>query len=358
MKENKWAGRKEKLYLLWIAVILFLLFLLSQFTANSIWVERYYSTGFYPKFSLLNKILFSWIPFSLGDIFYLLLLCYFVYSFFQICKRVFNRSWVSLRKETVSVGFYILLLYSFFYINWGINYLRPPVSELIGLDLDVIEAEDYERVLEKYIPRMNAIRSQLNLDDSLKHRVADDIEFLMKEDSLFDSFLSKTQVKIKKPISSRLISHMGVAGYFNPFTSEVQVNQDIPKSSFPFVNVHELAHQMGIGFEDDCNFIAFRKLIYHENLWYQYAAYFNAINPLLLSVSNDKVKLEKFKTMISNEVKMDMEAEYVFWRSRTGWLDKLLSFIYDGYLKHNNQPEGLSRYNMMARLIVAWEMQQ
>jgi len=27
-------------------------------------------------------------------------------------------------------------------------------------------------------------------------------------------------------------------------------------------------------------------------------------------------------------------------------------------LKHNNQPEGLSRYSMMARLIVAWEKQQ
>lgn len=358
MKGNKVFPKKEKKYFSFILVLLFFLFVLSLFTKNPEWVEKYYSTGFYPVFAKLNKFLFSWASLSIGDVFYALLLVCFIYLVYLFIKHIIRLEWLRLRKLSLQSMFYLLLIYTFFMVNWGVNYLRPPVYELIGLDVYSLNQKDYEHVLEKYIPQMNALRSQIDLEDSTKVKVRNDLELYMKNDTLYNSFLTKTQVKIKEPISNSLISYLGVAGYFNPFTSEVQVNQDIPKASFPFVNVHELVHQMGVGFEDDCNFIAFRKLIYHENIWYQYSAYFNAIRPLLSSISHDKGKVEKYRKMLSKDVLSDFEKEYQFWNSHTGWLNSLSSYMYDGYLKHNNQPEGIQRYNMMARLIVAWELQQ
>ena len=36
-------------------------------------IERYYSQGFYPYLSTASRYLFGWIPFSIGDVFYLLI---------------------------------------------------------------------------------------------------------------------------------------------------------------------------------------------------------------------------------------------------------------------------------------------
>src|SRR5690606_14010320 len=118
---------------------------------------------------------------------------------------------------------------------------------------------DYLEVLDKYIQRANQLREELQLEDLDRTQAKKELEKLMEADALFAGVLSKTQVRTKAPISSELISYFTVTGYFNPFTQEVQVNQQIPIASYPFTVVHELAHQMGIGFEDECNFIAFLK---------------------------------------------------------------------------------------------------
>ena len=41
------------------------------FSLNEAWVETYYTYGFYPFFSKLLRILFGWIPFSIGDLVYI-----------------------------------------------------------------------------------------------------------------------------------------------------------------------------------------------------------------------------------------------------------------------------------------------
>lgn len=302
--------------------------------------------------------MFSCIPFSVGDIFYGLLLFGLFFFFGRILKTIFLKKWSLAISDFIKIFSLILSIYTFFYINWGLNYFRQPLAISLQLPVDSLSKADYLTVLEKYIHIANGLRAQIKYENYHKEGVKFDMEELMKNDTLFDAILSKTQLKIKQPISSTLISYFTVAGYFNPFTSEVQVNQQIPKSSYPFTNVHELAHQMGIGFEDDCNFIAFRSLIHHQNIWYRYSAYYNAVESLLRPLSDDKVLMDKYKQMLSNEVKQDFKEEYDFWASYSGWLDQLSAVFYNGYLQHNNQPEGLKRYGMMARLIVAWEKQQ
>ncbi|MCI0921788.1 DUF3810 domain-containing protein [Sphingobacterium rhinopitheci] len=341
-----------------ISVCLIIQFLIFLVKDNTIWVEYYYSRAAYPIIAYLNKFLFSWIPFSIGDIFYGLMVLLFTVSIRKIIGCSFRRKWNLVAQHILHLVTVILLLYTFFYVNWGLNYYRQPIATSIGLDLKNTTKEDYLQVLEKYILKANALRHELDLDKYPKDGVKQDMEYLMQQDTVFAGILSKTQIKIKHPISSELISYFTVSGYFNPFTSEVQVNSIIPKPGYPFVNVHELAHQMGIGFEDDCNFIAFRKLVHHDNLWYRYSAYYNAIQALLQPIYADKQLVEKYRKLMSPKVKNDLQQEYAFWRSYTGFLDRISSIFYNGYLQHNNQPEGLERYNMMARLIVAWDKQQ
>lgn len=358
MKANKNQSVSNRICFWIIGISALIQILISFVKSDSLGIEKYYSKGFYPIFSCLNKFLFGWIPFSVGDLLYVALIVSIIVFVFNMLKFAFRRQWMRVGRLLVQLFTLLFALYSFFYINWGLNYFREPLAQSFHLEADSLTKEDYLAVLDKYIPIANELRAQIDYANYDKAEVKDDIEQLMQNDTIFASILSKTQIKIKQPISSSLITYFTVAGYFNPFTSEVQVNQEIPKSSYPFTNVHELAHQMGIGFEDDCNFIAFRVLVDQENIWYRYSAYYNAIESLLRPLYGDKVVLEKYKSMLSHKVKQDFEEEYIFWTSYKGWLDHISSIFYNEYLQHNNQPEGVERYGMMARLIVAWEKQQ
>ena len=357
-----WKGitkGKNKVYLGVIAVCLLFQVLISIVQTHSHWVEHYYSRGFYPKFSYLSIVLFSWLPFSTGDLLYAVLVVLFIVLIFRTIRFLFRKEWTHLFTKCMQVIALLGFVYTFFYVNWGMNYYRVPLAEQIGLDVKNIDMSDYSQVIEKYILTANHLRDSIDLENKERRGVGNDLQEWMRRDTLFNTILSHSQIHAKSPLSSTVVSYFAVSGYFNPFTLEVQVNQRIPIASYPFVNVHELSHQMGIGFEDECNFIAFRKLVYHPNTWYRYSAYYEAIQYLMYPLySYDKDLYDKYRAMLSPKVNRDMEEERTFWRQYSGWITRLSNLFYNQYLMHNNQPEGMDRYSMMARLVVAWEKQQ
>lgn len=350
--------RKRQIYC-WIlvgnAILFILLFVLQQFPSV---VENFYSRGFYPYFSYLPKLLFSWLPFSMGDLFYGVIVGFLCYHFFMLLISCFKKHWQKGLDKLLLILCISASLYAYFYVSWGMNYYRQPLHQQMGLHIpEHIEEEDYLRVVDKYIQQANHLRAQIVLEDLNKEEAKEILVNTMKTDSTFAGTLSKTQVKVKSPLSSELVSHFTVAGYFNPFTHDVQVNEKIYIASYPFTVVHELSHQMGIGFEDECNFIAFLKLKNHPNPWYAYSVSYETLKYLLRApYFRGKEKYQAYYGKLSDEVKADYEAERALWLSYSGWINRVSDFFYSGYLKHNNQPEGMARYSMMSRLVVAWEM--
>src|SRR5690242_16118036 len=55
-------------------------------------VEKYYSRGIYPLISRTLCLLFGWIPFSVGDIFYAFVLFYLIFSLVRFFTRAFRRT--------------------------------------------------------------------------------------------------------------------------------------------------------------------------------------------------------------------------------------------------------------------------
>lgn len=345
-----------KRYAFQLGIGCLLLLFLYFFKQQALWVEASYSRGIYPAFSFLPKLLFSWIPFSVGDLFYILTAAVFIGLFGKMIQSIWKKKWNVLLLRFLQLVSFCLALYLYFYASWGLNYYRVPLAKQLFLKTDTITLEQHTFVLDKFIARANEIRPQILFSQDRK-AMDQELSLLMKNDQVFDGILSKTQIEVKKPLSSRIISYFTVTGYFNPFTQEVQVNQEIPLVSYPFTVVHELSHQMGIGFEDECNFIAFYKLRQHSNLQYQYAAYYEAINYLLRTLYLADPKLFALhKKKLSPLILKDFEEERLFWEKYRGWINNLSGIFYDGYLKHNNQPEGMARYSLMSRLVIANEL--
>jgi len=349
------AKIKNQLILLSVLVVLIVLLALAKRHPEA--VETYYSRGFYPLYGHLPKLLLGWIPFSVGDVFYVAVLGFFLISIGRAVFLLFAGRYPEAVLRLLRLASAGMVLYLFFHLSWGLNYYRRPLHEQLGLrPADSIRKADYLRVLDRYIVRANALRGQLQPSELDRNRAEDELETLMRADTLLAGVLSKTQVRAKSPISSGLVSRFTVTGYFNPFTQEAHVNRQIPIVGYPFTVAHELAHQMGIGFEDECNFIAFLKLKDHPDPWYAYAAAYETVQYMLGPLRADEALYREYVDRISPAVKADYAAERDFWRAYSGWINTAADVFYSGYLKHNNQPEGMERYSMMGRLVVAWEL--
>ncbi|MFD2744519.1 MULTISPECIES: DUF3810 domain-containing protein [Sphingobacterium] len=325
------------------------------FVQDAARVEWLYSNHFYPIYSYVPTILFSWLPFSVGDLFYVAALC----SLLMLCLRVVRflilRQWQSAGRSGLQFVTMTMVLHHLFYVGWGLNYYRQPLAATYNLEVDHIPASAYEVVLDSLIRRANVLRKQVD-DGAIDYdQNKEQLEHVMANDTIFDAVLRKKNIHAKYPISSHLVSYFAVNGYFNPFTHEAHINALTPWPSFPFTVVHELAHQMGIGFEDECNFIAFQILAQHPNPWYAYSAHYSAIQSLLAAMR--VAQPESFKhyvALLHPQILRDMQNEREFWSKYNGTVNYISGIFYNHYLQHNNQPEGAQRYGMMNRLIVAW----
>ena len=340
----------------WIIGICSILLICIEFCkSNTTFVETFYATKFYPSISYLYIILFSWVPFSVGDLIYVAIIGFIIFFLLRIFIAIINRDYTKLKVYLFKLISFLLVSYTLFYLNWGLVYFRLPIAQKLSLKTENITSEDHLAILDKYILIANELRDSLDLTIRSKQGVRGDIEEYIANDTLLIDYLCKSQVNIKEPLSSDIISYFTVSGYFNPFSMEVQVNQNIPNAGYPFVNVHELGHQMGIGFEDECNFFAFLSLQKCDDKWYRYSAYYSAIQYLLQPLYSDEVLFNQYKRKLSPKILADLKEERTFWLSYRGWVDKLSNLFYNQYLKHNNQPEGIERYNKMTLLIIAWE---
>ncbi|MDM1050269.1 DUF3810 domain-containing protein [Sphingobacterium hotanense] len=352
MKSNK---STKSLYI-WLGICIALILLLNWFVTDSERVEAVYSRAFYPFYQYLPKLIFGLLPVSLGDLLYLAIVLFLLYLVVRTIVVLFKKQFHSAWRGVLTLISTALSLYIFFHLAWAINYYRFPVSKQLQLSVDTILLEDHLGVLEEQIQLANSLRGKLDLDSKVRTAVNTQIEVLMRDDREF-SMLSKTQIHIKKPLSSVMISSFGTSGYLNPFSNEAHANVDMPITSYPFTVTHELAHQMGIGLEDECNFIAYVKLRNYQDPWFQYAAYYESIQYLLRSLYLvDEPMFQKYKAKLSEDIKSDLKKDRLYWESYTGWLTNLSGIFYDQYLKHNNQREGMARYGLVSRLIIAYEM--
>lgn len=350
--------QSNKQYYKWIGICILLILGLQILQSNSNWVESAYSRGFYPIFVYIPRFLFGWLPFSIGDLIYALVFILLGWNLLKAILLLFNKQFSQSGRQFLRFIGLLLSFYILFYAAWALNYYRIPISKQLDIKVDTIKLEDHLSVLETHITKANALREQIEITDQDREKADQQIQELMKQDHTFP-MLTKSQVKIKTPLIGPMASYFGVSGYFNPFSNEAHINAEMPKTSYPFTVAHELSHQMGIGFEDECNFIAFIKLKDHSAPWYQYAAYYESVTYLLRTLYLvDRSKFEVFKEKLSPKVKADIKQDQDYWMRYTGWISDVSGLFYNQYLKHNNQIEGMARYGMVSRLIIAWEIKK
>jgi hypothetical protein len=335
--------------------------LIKSFSFFPAEVERYYSNGVYPYIGLTQRILFGWIPFSIGDIFYAVVTLYLLYRAFTFSRAAWRKQ---VGKKQLLMAFekslaFILIVYVLFNGLWGLNYDRPPMTRKLEIKLSKYSVRELEHVMRLLVGKLNALdstavvyRRELNI----KKRLFNETVKAYRDSEPLLPFLSFRRPSIKPSIYSYAGNYLGFSGYYNPFSGEAQVNTTIPAFAQPFVSCHEIGHQLGFAKEDEANFAGFLAARLSGNPAFRYSVYFDMYAYALHELyRRDSMSAKEMHLQLKPQVKKDYADIQAFFTRYENPLEPVIRDLYGQYLKANEQPGGLRSYNQVVAMLIAYE---
>ncbi|MFT7072433.1 DUF3810 domain-containing protein [Patiriisocius sp. Uisw_017] len=318
-------------------------------------VETYYSLGLYPWLGKTSRTLFGWIPFSMGDLFYALLVITALRWLYENVKRLKYEPVLFI----VDIAGTVSIFYFMFHMLWGFNYYREPLHKYLNIEAEYTTTQLIETT-QRLIKKSNDMHRALGYADSVKI----DLPYSQKEmfastangyGNLKEKFphLSISPQSTKKSMWSLGLTYMGYSGYLNPFSGEAQVNGLIKTYKFPVVSCHEQAHQLGYAKENEANFIATLATINNDDPYIQYSGYIFALRYCVNEISRREPETyrEILKTINPGILKSYKEMRD-FWNSYDNPFEVFSKTFYNLFLKANNQPKGMKTYSYMVALVV------
>lgn len=324
---------------------------------HSDWVETYYSKGLYPYISSFFRTLFGWIPFSVGEIIYTLLIILAIRYVYRNWKKIKNNRLIFLRDNVMVAA----VIYFTFQMVWGLNYHRKPLSETLYINEEAT-FDDIKNLTVQLIDNTNALQFQITNDsiavvaipysrNEIFEKTISNYEVLKEQ----LPFLSYPKQSIKKSMYSVMSSYMGIGGYLNPFTNEAQVNRKTPLFRFPVVSAHEIGHQIGFAAENETNFIGYLVTLKNNDVYFQYAANAYALSYCLNAIhrTDEKVAKELYAKVNAGVVKNYQEIKD-YQETYKNPIEPIFTWVFNTFLKANNQEDGVKSYGRVVHLLVGY----
>ena len=297
---------------------------------NPSFIDDYYVRIIFNNLIKINSFLYSKVEIPIGEIIYIVIIILYIYLFVKVISFKLS-DFLNLIASTS-------ILYFLFYSLWGLNYFKPSLVDKLNIKSEY-EFHVLDETINKVIFEINKESSFLNMD-------------VNKSDIL--KIINSADSNIKKSIIPDIFLYQGVSGHYVPFTSEAIFVDKIPLVDIPVVILHEQAHQSGYADEGEAGFIAFSKAINNKEPYIRYSGYFYALINLLNEISKkNSDKLDDYITKLDQKVISDIKKVQNFWsKYSNSFLDKAQNYIYDLYLKSNNQEAGIMSYGEVSLYII------
>lgn len=324
-------------------------------------VEKNYSLGVYPLISRVQRFLFGWIPFSVGDVIYGFLWLVVFYKTGILIRDLFrkkvNRAY--LISGLQQIIFFILFVYVTFNLLWALNYNRTGITGQLGLEVKKYSVADLDTLTQAIETKLNHYaqfvtepqRDSFNKKSRLFHTA----KLAYQEASNKYPFLKYEGNSVKPSLFSYLGNYLGFQGYYNPFSGEAQVNTTVPRFIEPFVTAHEIAHQLGYARENEANFVGFLATHRYPNNAFLYSVYYDMYHYCIIELADLDSSLAKASVQrLDTQVKKDIREYRAFYKKYRNPIEPIVMWGYGEYLKANDQPEGKRTYNQVLLWLVAY----
>jgi len=352
----------DRLMKSWSWILLIVLTILIKWASwYPDWVERNYSLGVYPVISKVQRFLFGWIPFSVGDVFYgflILVIIFRTWKFFRFLfqKKLTRQFFVIAMQQGI---FFLLFVYVFFNLLWGLNYNRKGIADQLQLQVKAYTVADLDSLTSILLDKANSYApfvTEVQRDSfDKKKNLFKSAAAAYKEAANQFSFLRYSPSSVKPSVYSYLGNYLGFQGYYNPFSGEGQVNTTIPRFLEPFVTAHEIAHQLGYAKESEANFVAFLACRSYSSDVFKYSMYLDMYNYALVEVvRRDTALARSFQQKAHPQIIKDQKEFRDFYRRYNNPIEDLIMWGYGHFLKANNQPAGKRSYNEVVAWLIAY----
>ncbi|OQP62375.1 hypothetical protein A3860_28875 [Niastella vici] len=323
-------------------------------------VERYYASGFYPVISKLQRILLGWLPFSVGDIFYALVIVWLLYKLYHTTRRIVKKQttkkyWL---QALLQVGFAVLIVYVSFNLLWGLNYNRRGVAYQLGLKVQRYSKNDLVQVMQQVVIRLNVLDSASHVNREAlnrKRNLFDGATSAYGQLKQHDAHFAYSFRSVKPSLYSYLGNYLGYTGYYNPFSGEAQVNTTVPLFVQPFTTCHEIGHQLGYAKENEANFAGYLSAKSSTDALFRYSVYFDLYSySRYYLYAQDSVTAKQLDAQLPPGFKTDYKELRQFIKKYRNPIEVIIDHLYGQYLKANEQPGGKLSYNEVVAWLVAY----
>ena len=364
----------------WLLLVLLLLVTLAKMIP--LW-GFIYTTRIYPIIGTLLSPISGFFPFAVGDIFIALSIAWVIfYPIYEIgLRKKLARRYFFLaakkgcypKKKVVfgRVAEYLLWVYAWFYIAWGLNYSQPNIYDRTGMKPVEVSEAKFKAFAYQYADSLNALSissdiagssifSDSIVDDGLKNRVRDAV---LKE---YNKIGYKEGINApfnqhphaKTMVFTPLSSMSGVTGSMGPFFCEFTLNGDILPHDYPATYAHEFAHFLGVANEGEANFYSYIVCTASADKQVRFSGYYHIFFHVLNNVFDilGEKEGERFLKHIRPEIIQLAKSDRRYWLGkRCKALDATQDFIFELYLRGNHVAEGRKSYSGVIGLILAWE---
>lgn len=358
LKKLKWRH--------WVLISLLLIIL---FIKSSVYWSLEYTFRFYPYIGWMLSHISGIFPFAIGDLFIALSISWVIlYPVYQICikKKLIKKGWLRqdatlLKKRMVfcHVAEYLLWVYAWFYLAWGLNYSQPIIFVRMRMMPAKVSKQTLRDFANRYVDSINYLSESISYKD-LKKRTQDEVLHGYNQLPLRMGINSpfNQHPRVKTMVFTPLSSMAGVTGSMGPFFCEFTLNGDILPHDYPATYAHEFAHFLGVANEGEANFYSYIVCTASADKQVRFSGYYNIFFHVLNNVFDilGEKEGERFLRHIRPEIIQLAKSDRRYWLSkRCKALDAAQDVIFELYLRGNHVAEGRKSYSGVIGLILAWE---
>jgi hypothetical protein len=340
--DQKAACKRELVFsLIGFAAILLLQLSASRFASG------YFLTVFRPLQSFRANVT-QQIPFSIGDCCYLAIGCALLLQLIRHIRAI--------RKGNRSIRLFIcrgmrqlISIYLLLVLLWGILYEQPKLANSLQLpDLKELSNSELIAFDSLLIERLNQGHSSFHYSGLTATNTL--LQYQYRQQG------SEIRTWVKPSLFGNMLAYLGTQGYFNPFSGEAQVNIAEPDFMMPFLIAHEMAHQSGIAAEDDANLAAYIACLESTDKSVHYSATLNIWLYVHRRVRGiDSGKAYQLKERLNSSTLRQLSVLRQRAEKYHTLIDDFSSFLFDAYLKSEQQEAGINSYRNVAWSALAWE---
>lgn len=341
--------RKEKVRYIILGVLLLLVWATQVIPA----LATVYSESVYPYISYILSSFSNLFPFAIGDLFiFLSIVGVIVYPFYARFRKKLPWKRILLRD-----GEYLLWVYVWFYLAWGLNYSQKNFYQRTEIPYTAYTPENFKEFVDEYVAELND--SYISVNHVNHDLIREETVRLYNHlsDSLGVHRPPHLAPRVKTMMFTPFISMVGVTGSMGPFFCEFTLNGDLLPVNYPATYAHELAHLLGITSEAEANFYAYQVCTRSQNAGIRFSGYFSVLSHVLRNAQRllTEEEYEQLFNRIRPEIIEVAKNNQAYWAEKySPVVGAVQDWMYDLYLKGNRIESGRQNYSEVVGLLISY----